>query len=87
MPAWIDGLLWHSARPLITDLWTIRADRGRCYYQINMLFRRRPVIKQALSQEGRGLMPTWIDGRLSRARVMENSLRRGNCHAKHRLWD
>ena len=64
-----------SARPIITDLLTIRANRDSRYYRIDTLFERHPEIIQTLCQEACGLMPIRFDGLIGRSRVMESSLR------------
>ena len=65
-----------SARPIITDLLTIRANRDSRYYRIDTLFVRHPEIIQTPCQEARGLMPIMFDGLIWRSRDTENRLRR-----------
>ena len=90
----ISPLMWsierdsmESARAIITDLLTFRANRDRCYYQIDTLFDRHPEIIQTLCREARGLMSIRFDGLVWRSRVMEKSLRRVTYYVKHMLVD
>ena len=76
-----------SARPIITDLLTICANRDRCYYQIGTMVERHPEIIQTLCQEARGLMPIRFDGLVWRSRVTEDWLRQVNYYVKHMLVD
>ena len=89
----ITPLMWsietgsmESARPIITDLLTIRANRDRCYYRIDTLFERHNEI-QTLCQQARGLMPIRFDGLIWRSRIMEYGLRRLTYYVKHILVD
>jgi len=88
----ITPLMWsvvtgsmESARAIITDLLTIRANRDRCYYRIDTLFERHHGIIPTLCQEARGLMPIRFDGLVGRSRVTEDGLCQVNYYVKHML--
>ena len=76
-----------SARAIIADLLTIRANRDRCYYRIDTLFERHHGIIPTLCQEARGLMPIRFDGLVGRSRITEGVLRRVDYYVRQRLVD
>merc|ERR1719479_231622 len=71
----ISPLLWaietgslDSAKAIIVDLLTIRADRDRYYYGMDTMFERHPDIVKRLCQDAPALLPTLFDGLIWRAR-------------------
>merc|ERR1719282_2151937 len=81
----ISPLLWAietgsliSAKAIISDLLTIRADRDRYYYGMDTMFERHPDIVKRLCDEAPALLPTLFDGLVWRSRVTENGVRRVN---------
>mmetsp|Transcript_43045 Transcript_43045/g.98995 ORF Transcript_43045/g.98995 Transcript_43045/m.98995 type:complete len:1102 (+) Transcript_43045:133-3438(+) len=74
-----------SAKAMITDLLTIRADRDKYYYHAEDLFSRHPEIVQKLCTEAPTLLPTLFDGLVWRSRLAEDGTRRVNYYIKHLL--
>merc|ERR1719401_3128177 len=90
----ISPLLWaietgslESAKAIIMDLLTIRADRDRYYYGMDYMFERHPDILKRLCTDAPALIPTLLDGLVWRSRVAENGMRRVNYYLKHLLVD
>ncbi|CAJ1404467.1 unnamed protein product [Effrenium voratum] len=76
-----------SAKAMIHDLLTIRADRDNYYYGCDDLFRRHPKVVQKLCQESPTMLPHLMDGLLWRSRVAGQGKRRVNYYVKHLLQD
>jgi len=90
----ISPLMWaietgslDAARAIIIDLLTIRADRDRYYYGMDILFERHWNIIQRLCLDAPGLLPTLLDGLIWRSRITENGQRRVNYYIKHLVVD
>eukprot|EP00449_Zooxanthella_nutricula_P042606 CAMPEP_0198611148 /NCGR_PEP_ID=MMETSP1462-20131121/157250_1 /TAXON_ID=1333877 /ORGANISM="Brandtodinium nutriculum, Strain RCC3387" /LENGTH=701 /DNA_ID=CAMNT_0044342953 /DNA_START=1 /DNA_END=2104 /DNA_ORIENTATION=+ len=90
----ISPLLWaietgslEAARAIIQDLLTIRADRDRHYYGMDIMFERHPRIIQRLCLDAPALLPALLDGLVWRSRTTENGLRRVNYYIKHLVVD
>lgn len=80
----ISPLLWavetgalEAAEAILRDLLTIRADRDRYYYGVDLLFERHPDIIRRLCFDAPGLLPTLLDGLIWRSRLTEPRLCRG----------
>merc|ERR1719277_2304347 len=74
----ISPLMWaietgslEAAKSIIIDLLTIRADRDRYYYGMDILFERHPDIVKILCADARGLLPALFDGLIWRSRTTE----------------
>jgi len=76
-----------AAKAIITDLLTIRADRDRYYYGMDMLFDRHPDIIRRLYIDAPGLIPGLLDGLIWRNRLTESGQRRVNYYIKHLMLD
>merc|ERR1719446_1658201 len=81
----ISPLLWgietgslDAAKAIIVDLLTIRADRDRYYYGMDIMFERHEDIIKRIIADAPALLPTMLDGLIWRSRVTENGLRRVN---------
>lgn len=90
----ISPLLWaietgslESAKAIIVDLLTIRADRDRYYYGMDTMFERHPDLVRIICADARGLLPTLLDGLIWRSRITENGMRRVNYYVRHLLVD
>uniref|UniRef100_A0A7S2QH85 Ion transport domain-containing protein n=1 Tax=Zooxanthella nutricula TaxID=1333877 RepID=A0A7S2QH85_9DINO len=90
----ISPLLWaietgslEAAKAIIQDLLTIRADRDRYYYGMDIMFERHADIIKRLCADAPALLPALLDGLVWRSRTTENGLRRVNCYIKHLLVD
>merc|ERR1712226_1484383 len=90
----ISPLLWaietgslEAAKAIIVDLLTIRVDRDRYYYGMDVLFERHPDVVKRLCLDAPALMPTLLDGLIWRSRITENGVRRVNYYLKHLLVD
>merc|ERR1719436_2176358 len=90
----ISPLMWaietgsmDAANAIITDLLTIRADRDRYYYGMDVMFERHPDIIRRLCSDVPVLLPTLLDGLIWRSRFTENGQRRVNYYVKHLLVD
>mmetsp|Transcript_36930 Transcript_36930/g.86549 ORF Transcript_36930/g.86549 Transcript_36930/m.86549 type:complete len:1416 (-) Transcript_36930:112-4359(-) len=88
----ISPLMWaiasgaiESAKAMIQDLLTIRADRDKYYYHAEDLFVRHPDIILKLCTEAPGLLTPLFDGLIWRSRLAEDSMRRVNYYIKHLL--
>merc|ERR1719230_2088140 len=64
----IESGSFESARAIIDDLLTIRADRERYYYGTEELFGRHPDIIHRVVQDAIVLLPPLLDGLLWRSR-------------------
>ena len=67
-----------SAKEILTDLLTMRADRARYYYGMELLFTRHPDIISLLCTKAPSLLPTVFDGLIWRSKNVKNGLRRAN---------
>merc|ERR1719277_1042552 len=76
-----------AAKAIIQDLLTIRADRDRYYYGMDIMFERHPDIIKRLCADAPALLPALFDGLIWRSRTTENGLRRVNYYIKHLLAD
>jgi len=90
----ISPLMWaietgslEAATAIIADLLTIRADRDRYYYGMDIMFERHPDIIQRLCLDAPALMPMMLDGLIWRSRVTESGQRRVNYYIKHLVVD
>mmetsp|Transcript_93649 Transcript_93649/g.269625 ORF Transcript_93649/g.269625 Transcript_93649/m.269625 type:complete len:1122 (+) Transcript_93649:131-3496(+) len=86
----ISPLMWaigagslEAARAIIQDLLTIRADRDRYYYGMDIMFERHPDIIKRLCADAPALLPVLLDGLVWRSRVVEGGLRRVNYYVRH----
>jgi len=77
----------NSARAMIVDLLTIRADRDVYYYGYDDLFTRHPDIIQRLCKDAPTLLWTLLDGLIWRSRLTYQGLRRVNYYVKHLVQD
>ncbi|CAK9000684.1 unnamed protein product [Durusdinium trenchii] len=77
----------NSARAMIIDLLTIRADRDVYYYGCNELFTRHPDIIQRLCKDAPTLLYTLLDGLVWRSRLTVQAQRRINYYVKHLVQD
>jgi len=76
-----------TAKAMIGDLLTIRADRDNYYYGCDDLFTRHPEVVQRLITDAQGVLPALLDGLIWRSRVAVNGLRRVNYYVKHLVQD
>eukprot|EP00933_Yihiella_yeosuensis_P030274 TRINITY_DN2393_c0_g1_i2.p1 TRINITY_DN2393_c0_g1~~TRINITY_DN2393_c0_g1_i2.p1 ORF type:complete len:1119 (-),score=311.99 TRINITY_DN2393_c0_g1_i2:283-3639(-) len=76
-----------SAKAMIEDLLTIRADRDNYYYGCTHMFERHPDIIQRLSADAADLLPVLLDGLIWRSRVATHGQRRVNYYVKHLMVD
>jgi len=76
-----------AAKAMIIDLLTIRADRDRYYYGMDILFERHSDMIRRLSLDAPALLPTLLNGLVWRSRTTENGQRRVNYYVKHLLVD
>jgi len=90
----ISPLLWaietgslEAAKAIIQDLLTIRADRDRYYYGMDVLFERHPDIIRRLCTDAPAMLPVLLDGLIWRSRLASNGVRRVNYYIKHLLVD
>merc|ERR1711933_74178 len=90
----ISPLLWaietgslDAAKGIIQDLLTIRADRDRYYFGMDIMFERHPDIIKRLCLDAPALVPVLLGGLVWRSRITENGLRRVNYYIKHLLVD
>ncbi|CAK9110292.1 unnamed protein product [Durusdinium trenchii] len=83
----IDSGSLNSAKAIIQDLLTIRADREVYYYGCEELFRRHPNIIKRLCTSAPTLLETLLDGLIWRSRVTSEGLRRVNYYIKHLIQD
>jgi len=67
-----------SAREILNDLLTLRADRARYYYGMEMLFTRHSDIISLLCTKAPSLLPTVFDGLIWRSKNVKNGMRRAN---------
>merc|ERR1719145_375657 len=90
----ISPLLWaietgslDAAKAIIQDLLTIRADRDRYYYGMDILFERHADIVKRLCVDAPALLPALLDGLVWRSRITEEGTRRVNYYVKHLVQD
>jgi len=90
----ISPLLWaietgslEAAKAIIVDLLTIRADRDRYYYGMDIMFDRHSDLVKRLCLDAPALLPTLLDGLIWRSRVTENGQRRVNYYIKYFIVD
>ena len=90
----ISPLVWavesgsvETARAMILDLLTIRADRDAYYYGMDAIFTRHPDIIRILGIESPELLPLLLDGLIWRSRTSENGFQRVNYYVKYLLLD
>merc|ERR1719436_643610 len=90
----ISPLMWaietgslESAKAILVDLLTIRADRDRYYYGMDILFECHPDIVQRMCLDAPALVPTLLDGLIWRSRTTEQGMRRVNYYVKHLMVD
>eukprot|EP00929_Paragymnodinium_shiwhaense_P092830 TRINITY_DN5283_c0_g1_i2.p1 TRINITY_DN5283_c0_g1~~TRINITY_DN5283_c0_g1_i2.p1 ORF type:complete len:2305 (-),score=689.54 TRINITY_DN5283_c0_g1_i2:325-7239(-) len=83
----IESGSFESARAIIDDLLTIRADRERYYYGTEELFGRHPDIIHRVVQDAIVLLPPLLDGLLWRSRNTSHGMRRVNYYVKHIVQD
>ncbi|CAE7502652.1 UGAT, partial [Symbiodinium necroappetens] len=67
-----------SAKEILNDLLTMRADRARYYYGMEMLFTRHSDIISLLCTTAPSLLPTLFDGLIWRSKNVKNGMRRAN---------
>jgi len=90
----ISPLMWaietgslEAAKAIIVDLLTIRADRDRYYYGMDIMFERHADLVKRLCLDAPALLPTLLDGLIWRSRVTENGQRRVNYYIKYFIVD
>mmetsp|Transcript_80922 Transcript_80922/g.177590 ORF Transcript_80922/g.177590 Transcript_80922/m.177590 type:complete len:1120 (-) Transcript_80922:488-3847(-) len=76
-----------ASEAILVDLLTIRADRDRYYYGVDMLFQRHPDVIKRLTLDAPPLLPILFDGMVWRSRTTENGLRRVNYYVEHLIKD
>lgn len=76
-----------TAKAMIQDLLTIRADRDTYYYGCDELFARHPDIVKRLIADAEHLLPVLLDGLIWRSRVPVKGKRRVNYFVKHLMVD
>ncbi|CAE8718508.1 unnamed protein product, partial [Polarella glacialis] len=76
-----------SARAMILDLLTLRADRDNYYYGCDHLFTRHPDVVRRLCAEAQALLPVLLDGLIWRSRLTQGGKRRVNFYIKHLIQD
>lgn len=77
----------NSAKAMIQDLLTIRADREVYYYGCEELFRRHPDIIKRLCTSAPTLLETLLDGFIWRSRRSVHGMRRVNYYIKYLIQD
>jgi len=90
----ISPLMWsietgslEAAKAIIVDLLTIRADRDRYYYGMDILFERHPDVIKRICLDAPALMQPLLDGLIWRSRTTDNGERRTNYYVRHLLLD
>ncbi|CAE7874890.1 unnamed protein product [Symbiodinium necroappetens] len=76
-----------SAKEILNDLLTMRADRARYYYGMEMLFTRHSDIISLLCTKAPSLLPTLFDGLIWRSKNVKNGMRRANYYIASLLRD
>ncbi|CAE8640709.1 unnamed protein product [Polarella glacialis] len=76
-----------SARAMLIDLLTIRADRDNYYYGSDHLFERHPDVVRRLCADAQALLHTLLDGMIWRSRLTLGGQRRVNFYLKHLIQD
>jgi len=74
-----------TAKAIIEDLLTIRADRERYYYGAGDLFHRHPDLVQILCNDAPALLHPLFDGLVWRSSITEQGRRRVNLFLHHLL--
>ncbi|CAE7367938.1 RUB1, partial [Symbiodinium necroappetens] len=77
----------NSARAMLVDLLTIRADRDVYYYGCDAMFTRHPDLILRLCSDASTLLWTLFDGLVWRSRLVQNGQRRVNYYIKHLVQD
>lgn len=77
----------NSARAMIVDLLTIRADRDVYYYGCDAMFTRHPDLILRLCNDASTLLWTLFDGLVWRSRLVQDGQRRVNYYIKHLVQD
>jgi len=77
----------NSARAMLVDLLTIRADRDVYYYGCDAMFTRHPDLILRLCNDASTLLWTLMDGLVWRSRLVQNGQRRVNYYIKHMVQD
>lgn len=72
-----------SAKAIIMDLLTIRADREKYYFGVDELWDRHPDIMQRICKDAPTLLPTLLEGLIWRSRDIKNGFRRVNYFIKY----
>ncbi|CAK9021335.1 Retrovirus-related Pol polyprotein from transposon TNT 1-94 [Durusdinium trenchii] len=76
-----------SAKTMLEDILTIRADRDKYYYGNNDIFRYQPNIAADLLQEAPKLVQTLLDGLIWRSHKTQDGLRPVIYYMEHLLQD
>jgi len=76
-----------SAKAMLVDLLTLRADRDNYYYGFDNLFERHPNVIQRLCADAQALLPGLLDGLIWRSRLTQGGQRRVNFYIKHLVQD
>lgn len=77
----------NSAKAILQDLLTIRADRDVYYYACDDLFTRHPDVVKYLMTDVPALLNALFDGLVWRSRWISKGLRRVNYYVKHLVQD
>lgn len=77
----------NSAKAMLQDLLTIRADREVYYYGCEELFKRHPDIIKRLCTSAPTLLITMLDGFIWRSRLSTHGMRRVNYYIKYLIQD
>jgi len=76
-----------TAKEMLRDLLTIRADRDRYYYGVNELFQLQPDIVENILHEAPGLAETFLDGLIWRSHKTFQGTRPVIYYLEHLLQD
>mmetsp|Transcript_46290 Transcript_46290/g.108445 ORF Transcript_46290/g.108445 Transcript_46290/m.108445 type:complete len:1114 (-) Transcript_46290:184-3525(-) len=77
----------NSAKAMLVDLLTIRADRDNYYFGCDALFGRHPEVIHRLCADSPTLLEPLLDGLIWRSRVATQGMRRVNYYVKHLVQD
>lgn len=77
----------NSAKAMLQDLLTIRADREVYYYGCEELFKRHPDIIKRLCTSAPTLLMTMLDGFIWRSHLSTHGMRRVNYYIKYLIQD
>ncbi|CAE8735547.1 unnamed protein product, partial [Polarella glacialis] len=72
-----------AAKSMFEDMLTIRADRMKYYYGVNILFETHPDIVERLCADAPSLLECFFDGLVWRSRRTVNGARRVNFYVQH----